>query len=428
MQHIIHDDDLAQANLKRHRNIATGLLGIMGGLTIAGYAGPYLGYIHDSLLLQTLRAGTKAGFIGGIADWFAVTALFRHPLGLPIPHTAILPAQKEKLAIGLGRFIAGQVFTEEEVTKILEKVDFPTLLGKAISEPSTVESITHAVVITMPSLLDRLEDGRASAALGRLMPRLLSGESAATIVAKALNSLVEGEHHQEVLTFFLIQLKNFIKNKEDELRILIEDRVREQGGRFLGWAIGGSIATKVLMAASQELERIDPQNSELRDSFSQWIRSEIQRIEQDPQRGKEISEALLSVFGHESIKGWGEDIWQRMRTLIEEDTQNHEGWIHGVIKDMLAHISEQLKTDSAVRKKIIVKSQQFIFKGLPYGRSMLSDFIAKVVNGWDADAASRKIELRVGKDLQFVRVNGTLVGFAAGAVLFLLLYICFGKG
>lgn len=189
----------------------------------------------------------------------------------------------------------------------------------------------------MPQMLDRLEDGRASGAIGKVFPRLLGGSNLAPIVAKALRSLVDDDRHQEVLSYLLGQIKDGLQAKEGALRTMIEDRVREQGGRILGWAIGGSIATRVLMAASKELERVDPQNSTLREGFTTWVRGQIDRIETDPERGKEISQAVLGVLSHESVVVWWADIWQRFRRLVEADVEDPNGRIASIVEEALPH-------------------------------------------------------------------------------------------
>ncbi|MFT8431676.1 DUF445 domain-containing protein [Acetobacter orientalis] len=419
-------DKAARQTLKRYQRGATGLLVFMGGLTVAGYAAPAAGWVKDGFWLEMLRAGARAGVVGGLADWFAVVALFRHPLGIPIPHTAILPAQKERLGRALGRFVSGQVFTEKEVSRVLAQVDLPTFLANMMDDPATRETITRSLLSSMPQMLDRLEDGRASTAISKALPRLLGGNNLAPIVAKALRSLVDDDRHQEVLSYFLSQIKDGLQAKEGALRSMIEDRVREQGGRILGWAIGGSIATRVLMAASKELERVDPQNSSLREGFTTWVRGQIDRIETDPERGAEISQTVMGVLSHESVTVWWGDIWQRFRRMVEADVEDPDGRIASVIQEALAGMAQQARHDAVLRHKIMESVNKAVFKALPFVREQMADFIAKVVAGWDAVQIAEKLELRVGKDLQFVRFNGTLVGFGVGALLFAVLRGLFG--
>src|SRR5438309_6220747 len=148
-------DAPARRALARHKAAATGLLVLMGVLTLGSYALP------EGWFADLLQASAKAGFVGGIADWFAVTALFRHPLGLPIPHTAIIPRQKERLGQALGRFVARHVFTEDEVARILGRLDFAGILHRFLTDPESNRPAAETLASLLPGLLASMEDGRA---------------------------------------------------------------------------------------------------------------------------------------------------------------------------------------------------------------------------------------------------------------------------
>jgi hypothetical protein len=284
MQPAAHDDPEAPARraLARYRGFATALLVLMAALMLLSF------YLPPGWQAELLQASAKAGLIGGIADWFAVTALFRHPLGLPIPHTAILPRQKERLGRALGRFIARYVVTEAEIGRILARLDIPGILHNFLADPVAARPAAEAIAATLPRLLATIEDGRARRLAARIIPRLLGGVGAGRIVGRALRGLVEGGRHQEVLGFVLVELKKALAGREDALRVAIEERVREQGGRLVGWAMGASIARRVLGTINAELDRMGPDGSEIRAAFDEWVRREIERIETDPQRAAEI--------------------------------------------------------------------------------------------------------------------------------------------
>nr|WP_321983043.1 DUF445 domain-containing protein [uncultured Lichenicoccus sp.] len=413
-------DAAARQALRRFRRVATGLLVGMAALTLVGYA---LGRGFWPGLLQSTA---KAGLVGGLADWFAVTALFRHPLGLPIPHTAILPAQKERLGRALGSFIANHVFTEADIERALARLDIAGLLARLLADPENGALAGRAVASALPHLLDRLEDGRAGDLLARTMPRLLSGETLAPVIARVLRALVEGDRHQEVLSFLLFELKAVLRAKEESLRVMIEDRVREQGGRLIGWAIGGSIATRVMSAMSQELDRTDPANSDLREAFTVWVRREIDRIETDPERARELGDGLRGLFGHQSVRGWGQGIWQRARQMIEADLQRPDGWVARLIADALPRLGTMLNRDEAARLRTEATVRRAALRLLPGLREHMAGFISAVVGGWDARLLTDKLELRVGRDLQYVRVNGTLVGALVGGLFYVVLRMMFG--
>ena len=372
-----------------------------------------------------LQATAKAGLIGGLADWFAVTALFRHPLGLPIPHTAILPAQKERLGRALGNFVANHVFTEADIERAIGGLNLPKLIGGVLSDPQTGALIGRGAASSVPHLLDRLEDGRAGGLLARALPRLLSGETLAPVIARALRTLVDNERHQEVLTFLLAELKAILRAKEAGLRVLIEERVREQGGRLVGWALGGSIATRVLGAMSQELDRTDPDGSEVREAFTAWVRHEIDRIETDPERGREVGDAIRGLVGHESVRAWSAEIWQRARGMIETDLARPDGWFATLIADALPRLGG-LSHDAGARLRLESATRSLVLRALPVLRERMAGFIGSVVGGWDTRMLTEKLELRVGRDLQYVRINGTLVGALVGGAFYLLLRALFG--
>ena len=414
-------DAAARLSLRRYRRFATGLLVCMAALTLVGYA---LGRGFWPGLLQSTA---KAGLVGGLADWFAVTALFRHPLGLPIPHTAILPAQKERLGRALGSFIANHVFTEADIERALAQLDMPGLLARLLADPENGAVAGRLCASALPHLLDRLEDGRAGDLLARAMPRLLSGETLAPVVARALRVLVEGERHQEVLSFLLAELKEVLRAKEASLRVMIEERVREQGGRLIGWAIGGSIATRVMSAMSEELDRTDPANSDLREAFTVWVRREIDRIENDPERARELADGLRGLFGHRSVRGWGQDVWQRARQMIEADLERPDGWVARLVADALPRLGAMLNHDEAARRRTDAIVRRAALRLLPGLRDRMAGFIGAVVGGWDARLITDKLELRVGRDLQYVRVNGTLVGALVGGLFYLALRAVFGS-
>ncbi len=404
-----------RASLNRHKLFASSLLALMAGLTIASYAMP------PSFGASLLRDAAKAGFIGGVADWFAITALFRHPLGLPIPHTAILPAQKERLGNALGRFIANHVFTEADIRKLLVNIDSPAILRRFLTDSTATRPLAEALASMLPKLLASIEDGRARRLLVRLLPRLIGGRAAGMVVARALAGLVEGGRHQEVFTFILGQLKETLAAREDVLREAIRERVAQQGGRLVGWAIGASVAKRVLSAVNQELERVGPDSSEMRDAFDEWVRHEITRLETDPARIAELGTALKSVLAHDTVKAWAWDVWARMRRSLELDAANPHGRSIAVIEGALGNVSDLLAQDTTAQARVNAAVESLVLRILPGAQAEGAKFIGRVIGAWDAATITEKLELRIGKDLQYIRVNGTLVGFILGAAINLVL-------
>lgn len=417
----VDPEDAMRRALGRQRAVATGLLAGMGGVLVGSYWLPP-GYGTD-----LLQASAKAGLVGGIADWFAVTALFRRPLGLPIPHTAIIPAQKERLGTGLGNFVANHVFTEDEVRRVIGRLDLARILRDFLADPEAVRPAAVALAAAMPRILASLEDGRATRLMLRLVPRLAGGPGAAQVIARALTALIEGGRHQEVFGLAVGQLKAVLTAKEDQLRTAIEARVRAEGGSLVGWIAGAAIARRVLGALNHELDRVEPGDSDLRQAFEAWVREEIARMEQDPERAAAIGRAVREALRHPAVAAWLGDIWARLRTAMEQDAANPSGRTVQVLAGMLGNLGQVLAEDEAARARLNRAAEGVLVALLPNARSRLAEFIAGVVRNWDTATVTEKIELRVGKDLQYVRINGTLVGFLVGGALFIVLTAIFGR-
>ncbi len=417
-------DAAARRELSQHRAFASALLVAMAALTLCAYGLPWPNEYARALV----GAAAKAGFVGGIADWFAVTALFRHPLGLPIPHTAIIPRQKERLGLALGRFVATHVFTERDIAAMLGKLDLPGILHRFLADPAASKPLAATLASMLPKLLATVEDGRARRVVARIVPRILGGPGASRLITRALHSLVDGGRHQEVFGFILAQLKILIASKEDSLRASIEERVREQGGRLVGWALGASIARRVLATLTHELDKMGPDGSELREAFDEWVRREIRRMEEDPGRSAELAAAIRGVVAHETVQAWLWDIWARLRVSLEADAAKPGGRTMVYLEGALGNLGAMLEADDAARARVNAAAEGVVRTLLPSAQDRLSGFIAQVVASWDAATITERLELRVGKDLQFVRVNGTLVGFLVGGALYAVLRAVFGAG
>jgi uncharacterized membrane-anchored protein YjiN (DUF445 family) len=414
-------DDLLRRDLRRHRAFATLLLLLMAGLLVLAYSLP------PSWNADLLAAAAKAGVVGGLADWFAVSALFRRPLGLPIPHTAIIPNQKARLGDGLGRFVANHVFTPDQVARVVTRLDVAAILGRFLAERDSARPAAQALASGLPKLMGTVEDGRAGRVVARFLPRVAGGPWGAQVVARALRALVAGGRHQAVFDLLLEQVKGALSAKEDQLREALRARVRDAGGAVLGWAAGGYLANRILAAINAELAKVEPGDSDLRAAFEAWIESEIRRIETDPERAAQIGRAIRGALAHPAVREWLGDAWGRLRLAVEADAANPEGRSVALIEGALANIGCFLLEDADARARLHAAVERALAAFLPAAQSRLAEFIGDVVKGWDAREITEKIELRVGRDLQFVRVNGTLVGFLAGGALFILLDAVFGR-
>jgi uncharacterized membrane-anchored protein YjiN (DUF445 family) len=397
------------------------LLVLMAALTLISYRLP------PGWWSACLGAAAKAGFVGGIADWFAVTALFRRPLGLPIPHTAIIPNQRERLGRALGRFVANHVVTPQEVGSVLRQLDLPGILHRFLADPASARPAAQALASLLPRLLVSLQDGRARRVVARLVPRVVGGPQAGVVVARALHGMVDGGRHQDVFGFILGQLRAALASRESALRQAIEERVREQGGRLVGWAVGAAVARRVLSAVNAELDKMSPDGSELRLAFDEWIRREITRMETEPQRAAEVGQAIRRLAAHETVQAWLWDIWVRLRHSLDADLARPNSRTVAAIEAALANLGDVLENDPAARARVEAAAEAIIASILPSAQVHIATFIGNVVSHWDTATIVDRLELRVGRDLQYIRMNGTIVGFLIGGLLYAVLDTVFGQ-
>ncbi|MUG90374.1 DUF445 domain-containing protein [Bombella sp. ESL0385] len=400
---------------------ATLLLAGASGVAIISRLSLWQHLYGTPLWLDMLQAGSQAGVVGGVADWFAVTALFRHPLGLPIPHTAILPQRKAQLGSALGRFMVEHFLTKVEVIRLLEQVDLPVLLARFLQKSEIENQILRYLRNLTPAILERIGDGRGSSFLVTLFPTLLKREDVTALVLRGFKALVDEEIHQEVFSFFLAQLKEFVTTREEDLRGFVEKRVKEQGGRLIGWAMGTSIATQVLTALRAELGRVDPMDSDLRHGFTRWVRTKIQELEDDPQSAHDVMESITAFFAHESVKEWSGSLWQRLRMMVEDDSARDDGLSMQALRTIYQQFIESLTHGTVLSNRMNQAVQQAVIKALPATQHYAAGMIERVMGEWSAESLSARLEAGIGRDLAYIRVNGTVVGFVVGALLEALL-------
>ena len=277
------------------------------------------------------------------------------------------------------------MITPGEVSVLLGRLDVPGILARYLSDPVSARPAAVVLAGLLPRILATVEDGRARRVASRIIPRVLGGAGAGVVVARALRTLVEGGRHQEMFGFILEQMKTLLGAQEETLRTAIEERVREQGGRLIGWALGASIARRVLTTITTELDKMSPDGSELRAAFDEWIRREINRMEEDPARAKEIGAAIRKVVAHETVQAWLWDVWSRLRLALEADAARPSGRTVAYIEGALSNFGVMLLSDPGTRARVEAASAGITNELLPAARDKLSAFIAQVVGGGHED-------------------------------------------
>lgn len=405
----------APVSLERMKALALGLLLLAAVVyVLAVFMGPRhvaWGYV---------AAAAEAAMIGALADWFAVVALFRHPLGLPIPHTAIIAANKDRLGAQLARFLNEHFLTPEHVQQALQRWDLGAQLGRWLADPVSARRVAGWLVRAAPTLLAALDRATVREAVARLAQRLLRELNLSVLGGQALEALTAHGHHQQWLNGLLLQLSNWAGQEAVQERFTDAIALELKQLKYLGLdQVAARLATRKLVAAlTRTLSEVaaDPEH-ELRQRFDGWMAESIGRLQSDPEWQAQVAlwrdAWLAQPQWNAPVEAWWHDLMQS----LQRDAQQGGGALADRIAGVVQTAGEQVQADTALRQAINQQGQLALLRVLEDSREGLVDFVAQRVRAWDAAEMSAVLERHIGRDLQFIRINGTLVGALVGLTL-----------
>jgi len=396
--------------LRRSRRVATGMLGLAAALfaaTLALRAPP--------AWLLLVRAVAEAALVGGLADWFAVTAVFRHPLGLPIPHTAIVPARKDQIGEGLARFLDRHFLTREVLIPELRSLRLAERLARWLADRGNAAALAAEIAKALPFLLRAVDDRQLQAFLRRALGAQLRSAPLAPLLGRVLRVLTAAGYHEAVLDSALDYARDFLDRNRDRLI----DAVAERRRRWIPRAINREIARALLRGATELIE-------DLRDPAGTARAALIARIGELAEEliaagdgaplGRRIVPELLS---RPELQSWIAASWDRLRQRLIDDLAARSSRLRRALALALASIGEALSADPAMRERVDGAIEAVFAEALPW-RGELIRFVTEVVRQWEPRGFSDRIEAAVGADLQYIRMNGTVVGGLVGGGLYLV--------
>ncbi|MDO9146597.1 MAG: DUF445 domain-containing protein [Hydrogenophaga sp.] len=405
----------APLSLARMKMLAVGLL-VLAGVVYA--AATLLEPRHSAW--GYVAAAAEAAMIGALADWFAVVALFRHPLGLPIPHTAIIVANKDRLGAQLARFLDEHFLAAEHVQPTLARWDMAAALGQWLARPDAARRVGQWLQQATPALLGALDQTPARQWVAQLAQRLLREVDLATLGGQALAALTAHGHHQQWLNGLLQQLSGWAGQEavQEKLTDAIARELKEL--KYVGLdQMAARLATRKLVAAlTRTLADVaaDPDH-ELRHRFDGWMTESINRLQTDPDWQARVAlwrDAWLAQPQWKTpIEAW----WHELMGTLRADAVKPESALGERIASVVQAAGQQLQADATLRAWLNTQAQQVLLSLLDSSRETIVGFVAQRVQAWDAHDMSRTLENNIGRDLQFIRINGTLVGALVGLLL-----------
>jgi uncharacterized membrane-anchored protein YjiN (DUF445 family) len=387
-----------------------------GGLLILA-AGLYvLSLTVDWTGIGYLRAGSEAAMVGGLADWFAVTALFRYPMGLPIPHTALVPRKKDELATKLGEFVTGHFLTRSVVVEQFAQAAIVPKVGAWLTEPVNADRLAKEVAYNAGALLDALDDDSVVDYVIELLRRDVARRSYAPILGRSLERAVAGGTQEPLVEILARRARVYLRAHREELVPALQEFAESRGWIAFLWSTSNRIRG-VLDGLAETLEDVEknPQH-DVRLWAQGLLKSFAVELQTDADTAAKLNE-LASRFIEDS-RPLLHDVITDAMSSVRESLADPEGGLQSRISQLIRQVGERAQTDEVFRLRIEEMLEGIVGHLVERYGSELTELIRRQVAGWDATAASRNIELAVGRDLQFIRINGTLVGALAGIAIY----------
>jgi uncharacterized membrane-anchored protein YjiN (DUF445 family) len=374
------------------------------------------------------KAFCEAAAVGALADWFAVVALFKRPLGLPIPHTAIIPASKARIADSLAVFVRDHFLDPQALLSKLSVFDPAARLGQWLSEPDNVRSFSGSARAIALEALDLLDEAAVRKAIHQFVVTKVRNWNAASLGGDVLALLTKDGRHHELLDAALLNLGAYLDNPETRQKLsgLMVKHARSEWPKIIKAVniiksvddLGDNLADRLAVAIIGEMREVmsDPQHP-VRLQYEEWLQGFIARLQSDPSLIDRINEIKMRIVDHPAVHDYVNGLWAEIHAALKKDLGKETSAMAGYLEKGLIRLSLRLAEDLALREAInnhVLSAASKLSGNL---RNTLTAHIATTVKGWDDHRLVSQIELSVGRDLQFIRINGTLVGGLVGVVL-----------
>ncbi|TYC90139.1 DUF445 domain-containing protein [Novosphingobium sp. BW1] len=402
------------------RLFATGLLLTMAALFLMLHRLHGLFPAWDAPLGYAI-AFTEAAMVGGLADWFAVTALFRRPLGLPIPHTAIIPENKDRIADSMARFLRENFLTPQVVARRLQGFNFAASLGGFLGDPVRGENprIRAGAANLLADVLESLDPEQMGGMVKTGLKSQLARIDAAPLLAQMLENAIADQRHLPVLEAMLRKVGEVIEANEPMIREMIHARANT----IMRWTgLDERLANGVLDGTYRLLAEIIVQpDHPLRGKVDEALTALVRDLRSDPEMQARVARIKAELLANPALGAWLEAMWERGRTALLEAMRNPEAALSGSLGATFGQGLGQLGAALGGDARLQVMVNRFARRTLVgvsarYGSEIVR-LVSETVKRWDAQTVSARIEGAVGRDLQFIRINGTLVGGLFGLAI-----------
>ena len=401
--------ELRTRRLTAARRRATAFLGAATVLfvvvTAVGVHGTFLGYV---------QAGAEAAMVGGVADWFAVTALFRRPLGLPIPHTALIVERKDQFAATLGQFVQENFLNADVLTERIRAAGLVPRLSAWLADPANAARFAGYAADAVVTAAEALRDEDVQRVLTAELTRTIDAVEVAPLAGRILQVVIAEGHHAELFNVMLSGADRYLADHYEELR----ERFEIEAPRWVPDLVYRRVYDRLYHRLRERLTAMaDDPDDETRHQFEEWIAALPDRLETSPElreRGERVKRDLL---GSTLLRDWSSSLWKNAKETLRAQAADPGSELRQRLADLLAGGGRRLGSDSRLQEGL----ERMVESGIRALADQFHDELAGLVTGtiqrWDAEQTSSQLELLLGRDLQFIRINGTVVGAGVGLAL-----------
>lgn len=405
-------DEEKKIQLRNYKMFATGLFALMAVIfvvmTILEKKNPahWIGYI---------RAFSEAAMVGALADWFAVTALFHYPLGIRIPHTNLIENSKERIGDNLGNFVVENFLSPQNIRPYIQKLKISNFVGDWLSKERNQENLMKELSNIVLNILNKLDDTEVVNFIGKKAKEMTDDVKINEIIGNGLDYVLDKNDHQRFITNLSKQIKDYVLNNQK----MVKERVKSESFFLIPKFVDDGIAEKITKGLSNYFEEVElDENHSLRAEITQKLYEFSKEIQTEEKWVEEFRTIKNDFLKEEKIQQYSTDIWNSIKKSLSKELEEEQSALKNHLRKNLAELSENLKTDEKFQNKIDNWVRVTAYKYILKNTHQFGALISSTVGNWEGKELSEKLELEVGKDLQFIRVNGTIVGGFVGLIIY----------
>jgi len=414
------DETAKKRDLRRMKVLATGLLALASVIYLCcrwlesrGGGGEWVGYV---------RAASEAGMVGALADWFAVTALFRHPLGLPIPHTAIIRKKKDQLGASLGSFVGTNFLSPDVVSEKVSSAEVSLRVGRWMADRGHAERVAQESSTILRAVVGALRDEDVEQIIDNTIVKRIAEPLWGPPIGRVLAELLADNRQLALIDLLAERAHQWALASQETVDRVILEQAPQWAPKFVNIMLSEKIYRELVEFTWKV--RSEPDH-EVRRAANQFLEEFAHDLQHDEAMIKKAERVKAQVMGREEITGLAEATWRAAKRLILESADDPNSTLRRKVAENVQQLGERLRDDDEMRANV----DGWLDRGVRYLVSNyageITTLVTDTVAKWDAEEASKKIELQVGRDLQFIRINGTVVGSLAGLAIYAISQVLF---